>query len=181
MSTDGASPFLGGAYAPIVRKFCWNTSSLSSSSGGSQIAQRVRMLRSFPSFSRISFVGPRLLAQQRARKWEAEGMHGVTAPQTVKAACDAYIDDAMVKAGESNCVGLLKTRKLLKIRGAQLAKNAQKAVRLYTTCTRNSGIRKSRFIFSAEFQMQQRSNVVLLLRDRLTGEGMKGFERTRQG
>jgi integrase len=25
------------------------------------------------------------LAQQRARKWEADGMHGVTAPQTVKA------------------------------------------------------------------------------------------------
>jgi integrase/recombinase XerD len=55
------------------------------------------MLRSFPSFSRISFVDPRLLAQQRARKWEAEGMHGVTAPQTVKAACDAYIDDAKAR------------------------------------------------------------------------------------
>src|SRR5436309_1114531 len=37
------------------------------------------------------------LAQQRARKWEAEGMHGVTAPQTVKAACDAFIDDAKAR------------------------------------------------------------------------------------
>jgi integrase len=34
------------------------------------------------------------LAQQRARKWEAEGMEGVTAPQTIKAACEAFTQDA---------------------------------------------------------------------------------------
>ena len=34
------------------------------------------------------------LAQQRARKWEAEGMHGTTSPQTIKEACDAFTSDA---------------------------------------------------------------------------------------
>jgi hypothetical protein len=37
------------------------------------------------------------LAQQRARKWEAEGMHGLSAPQTIKAACDAFIADAKAR------------------------------------------------------------------------------------
>ena len=41
----------------------------------------------------------------------------------------------MVEAGESNYRSLLKTRKLLKIRGAQHARNAGKAVRMYTACT----------------------------------------------
>src|SRR5262249_29073895 len=34
------------------------------------------------------------LAQQRARKWEAEGMHGTTSPQTIKDACEGFTADA---------------------------------------------------------------------------------------
>ncbi len=37
------------------------------------------------------------LAQQRARKWEAEGMEGATSPQTVKAACEAFRADAKAR------------------------------------------------------------------------------------
>jgi integrase/recombinase XerD len=37
------------------------------------------------------------LAQQRARKWEAEGMEGVTAPQTIKAVCEAFREDAKAR------------------------------------------------------------------------------------
>jgi integrase/recombinase XerD len=39
-------------------------------------------------------VGDWQLAQQRARKWEAEGMHGSTSLQTIKDACKAFILDA---------------------------------------------------------------------------------------
>jgi plasmid stability protein len=42
-----------------------------------------------------------------------------------------------MEAGESNYRSLLKTRKLLKIRDAQHARNAEKAVRMYTACTRS--------------------------------------------
>jgi plasmid stability protein len=40
----------------------------------------------------------------------------------------------------------LKTRKLLKIRGAQHARNAEKAVRMYTACTRSSEERVASFL-----------------------------------
>jgi Major Facilitator Superfamily len=39
------------------------------------------------------------------------------------------------RRGESNCAGVLKTRKLLKIRGAKTARNAEMADRMYTACT----------------------------------------------
>ena len=50
------------------------------------------------------------------------------------------------RRGESNCAVLLKTRKLLKIRGAQHARNAGKAVRMYTACTRSSEGRVASFL-----------------------------------
>ena len=42
------------------------------------------------------------------------------------------------RRGESNHQARLKTRKLLKIRDAQAARNAGRAVRMYTACTRSS-------------------------------------------
>ena len=51
-------------------------------------------------------------------------------------------------------------RQLLTIRDAGTARNAEKAVRMYMACTRNSQKENRRIYFSAEFQMQQRAHVL---------------------
>jgi hypothetical protein len=51
------------------------------------------------------------------------------------------------RRGESNYGSLLKTPKLLKIRGAQHARNAEKAVRMYAACTRSSDERVASFLW----------------------------------